>query len=80
MVENFPGFPTRILGPELMDKFCEQSLRFGTRIITETISKIDLSNLPFRYWCEGQRDEQAETADLVIVTTGASTKEIGIER
>ncbi|THU95278.1 hypothetical protein K435DRAFT_819800 [Dendrothele bispora CBS 962.96] len=38
-VENFHGFPTRILGPELMDKFCEQPLRFGTHIITETISK-----------------------------------------
>ncbi|THV03434.1 hypothetical protein K435DRAFT_791778 [Dendrothele bispora CBS 962.96] len=42
-VENFPGFPTRILGPELMDKFHEEPLRFGTRIITETIPKIDLS-------------------------------------
>ncbi|THU84039.1 hypothetical protein K435DRAFT_870688 [Dendrothele bispora CBS 962.96] len=42
-VENFHGFPTRILGPELMDEFHDQSLRFAARIITETISKIDLS-------------------------------------
>ncbi|THV03412.1 hypothetical protein K435DRAFT_791765 [Dendrothele bispora CBS 962.96] len=54
-VENFPGLPTRIRGPELMDKFREQSLHFGTRIITETISKIDLSHPPFRYWREGVR-------------------------
>ncbi|THV03400.1 hypothetical protein K435DRAFT_774950 [Dendrothele bispora CBS 962.96] len=40
-VKNFSSFPTRILGPELMDEFREQSLRFGTGIITETISEID---------------------------------------
>ncbi|THV01545.1 hypothetical protein K435DRAFT_836782 [Dendrothele bispora CBS 962.96] len=51
-VQNFPGLPTGILGPELMDKFHEQSLRLGTRIITETIPKISLSHCPFRYWHE----------------------------
>ncbi|THV03411.1 hypothetical protein K435DRAFT_817262 [Dendrothele bispora CBS 962.96] len=61
-VKNFHGFPTGIPSFELMDKFHEQSLRFGTGIITETISKIDLFT-PFE-------DEEAETADTVIVATG----------
>jgi len=75
-VENFPGFPTGILGPELMDKFREQSVRFGTRIITETVSKIDLSARPFRYWREMGEDAEPETADTVIIATGASAKRL----
>ncbi|KAJ7750958.1 thioredoxin reductase [Mycena maculata] len=77
-VENFPGFPTGIMGPELMDKFREQSVRFGTRIITETVSKIDLSSRPFRYWREMQEEEEPETADTVIIATGASAKRLGL--
>ncbi|THU84040.1 hypothetical protein K435DRAFT_807038 [Dendrothele bispora CBS 962.96] len=64
-----------LLGPKLMDEFLEQPLRFCTRIITGPISKIDLSRRPFRYWCKGQEDEEIETADTVIVATGASAKE-----
>lgn len=78
-VENFPGFPTGILGPELMDKFREQSLRFGTKIITETVSKIDLSARPFRYWREGYESGEAETAETVIIATGASAKRLGLK-
>ncbi len=78
-VENFPGFPTGILGPELMDKFREQSVRFGTNIITETVSKIDLSARPFRYWREMQEDEEPETTDTVIIATGASAKRLGLK-
>ena len=77
-VENFPGFPSGVLGPELMDKFRAQSLRFGTRIITETVSKIDLSRRPFRYWREYQEDQEPETADSVIIATGASAKRLGL--
>ncbi|KAJ7920816.1 thioredoxin reductase [Mycena leptocephala] len=77
-VENFPGFPTGIMGPELMDKFREQSVRFGTTVITETVSKIDLSARPFRYWREMQEDEEPETADAVIIATGASAKRLGL--
>ncbi|KAJ7644372.1 thioredoxin reductase [Roridomyces roridus] len=76
-VENFPGFPTGLTGPELMDKFREQSVRFGTHIITETISKLDLSSRPFRYWREGQEGEEGETADTLIIATGASAKRLG---
>jgi alkyl hydroperoxide reductase subunit AhpF len=77
-VENFPGFPSGVLGPELMDKFRAQSLRFGTRIITETVSKIDLSRRPFRYWREYQEDQEPETADSIIMATGASAKRLGL--
>lgn len=77
-MENFPGFPTGVLGPELMDKFREQSVRFGTRIITETVSKIDLSARPFRYWREMQEDGEPETADTIIIATGASAKRLGL--
>ena len=77
-VENFPGFPSGVLGPELMDKFRAQSLRFGTRIITETVSKIDLSRRPFRYWREYQEESEPETADSIIMATGASAKRLGL--
>lgn len=78
-VENFPGFPGGVLGPELMDKFRAQSLRFGTRIITETVSKIDLSRRPFRYWREYQEDGEPESADTIILATGASAKRLGLK-
>ena len=78
-VENFPGFPSGVLGPELMDKFRAQSLRFGTTIITETVSKIDLSRRPFRYWREGQETGEPETADTIILATGASAKRLGLK-
>lgn len=79
LVENYPGFPTGIMGPELMDKFREQSIRFGTQVITETVSKIDLSARPFRYWREGQEDDEPESADAVIIATGASAKRLGLK-
>ncbi|OJT12997.1 Thioredoxin reductase [Trametes pubescens] len=78
-VENFPGFPSGILGPELMDKFRAQSLRFGTKIITETVSKVDLSARPFRYWREYQEDSEPETADTLIIATGASAKRLHLK-
>ncbi|KAI0076726.1 thioredoxin reductase [Panus rudis PR-1116 ss-1] len=78
-IENFPGFPSGILGPELMDRFRAQSLRFGTKIITETVSKVDLSARPFRYWREFQEDQEPETADTLIIATGASAKRLGLK-
>ncbi|KAJ7366522.1 thioredoxin reductase [Mycena albidolilacea] len=53
-------------------------IRFGTTIITETVSKIDLSARPFRYWREMQEEEEPETADTVIIATGASAKRLGL--
>ncbi|MBA3456454.1 MAG: thioredoxin-disulfide reductase [Deltaproteobacteria bacterium] len=69
-VENFPGFPEGISGPELCERFRAQSARFGTRIFTETVTKIDLSKRPFRFWT----DEQEGSAKTVIIATGATAK------
>lgn len=62
-----------------MDKFRAQSIRFGTKIITETISSLDLSARPFKYWREGaEGPEDVETADTVILATGASAKRMNL--
>lgn len=67
------------MGPALMEKFREQSVRFGTNVITETISKIDLSARPFRYWRETKESEEPETADTIIIATGASAKRLSLK-
>jgi len=77
-VENFPGFPEGVLGPQMMENFRAQSIRFGTEIITETVSKIDLSQRPFKYWVQGTENDAPELADTVIIATGASAKRIGL--
>jgi len=77
-VENFSGFPDGIMGPELMEKMREQSKRFGTQIISETVSKLDLSNRPFKYWLEGKEGEAPNTADTIILATGASAKRLAL--
>ncbi|KAI7901628.1 thioredoxin reductase [Cokeromyces recurvatus] len=75
-IENFPGFPKGLLGGELMDRMREQSIECGAEIETETISKLDLSSRPFRLWREGSEDQEepTDTADAVILATGASAK------
>ena len=80
-VENYPGFPKGIGGSELMDAMREQSVRFGTEIITETITKLDLKSRPFRMWREYDDEEgmePAHTADAVIVATGANARRLGL--
>ena len=69
-VENFPGFPDGIMGPELCERFRAQSVRFGTRVFTETVNKVDLSKRPFRY----ASDEQEGEAKTLIIATGATAK------
>ncbi|MCB1303272.1 MAG: thioredoxin-disulfide reductase [Leptospiraceae bacterium] len=77
-VENFPGFPEGISGPELMDKMRAQSTRFGTKIITETISKVDFSSRPFKLWPERKEDKEPVLAHTVIISTGATAKTLDI--
>jgi thioredoxin reductase (NADPH) len=73
-VENYPGFPEGILGPELMEKMKKQAERFGTRFESTEITRVDLSRRPFELWS----DDTLYTADVVIIATGASAKWLGI--
>ncbi|NBW91629.1 MAG: thioredoxin-disulfide reductase [Actinobacteria bacterium] len=73
-VENFPGFPEGIMGPELMSRCREQASRFGAQFITEKVSRVDFSSRPFRAWV---RDTEY-TADSVIVSTGAQSLMLGL--
>jgi thioredoxin reductase (NADPH) len=73
-VENFPGFPDGIMGPELMDLFRKQAHRFGAQSIYKEVSSVDFSKRPFRLTVE----DSVVTADAVIVSTGASAKLLNI--
>ncbi len=71
-VENFPGFPTGVMGPELMMNFREQALRFGADIRTEKVTKVDFSSRPFSMWVgDPDAPEPTYQAQAVIVSTGA---------
>jgi thioredoxin reductase (NADPH) len=74
-VENFPGFPDGIMGPELMVKFREQAVRFGAEFLTEKVTSVDFSERPFKL---SVRDRHF-TADAVIVSTGAQSLMLGLE-
>jgi thioredoxin reductase (NADPH) len=74
-VENYPGFPEGIMGPELMNRFREQAERFGAEFVTEKVSKVDFSVRPFRVWV---RDTMYE-AESIIVSTGAQSLMLGLE-
>ncbi|MDW3215382.1 MAG: thioredoxin-disulfide reductase [Ilumatobacteraceae bacterium] len=74
-VENFPGFPDGIMGPELMMNFRSQAERFGAEFITEKVSRIDFSQRPFKVWI---RDQEYQAASI-IVSTGAQSLMLGLE-
>jgi thioredoxin reductase (NADPH) len=73
-VENFPGFPDGIMGPELMLKFREQAQRFGTEFLTADVDRVDLSERPFGIWV-GSTELRARS---VIISTGASARMLGL--
>jgi thioredoxin reductase (NADPH) len=80
-VENYPGFPDGIMGPELMDKFKQQAARFGTVFVPGRATKVDLSQRPFVIEVDKQLEGTQETfkAHSIIVATGASAKYLGID-
>ena len=80
-VENYPGFPEGVMGPELMTRFREQAVRFGTEVRTEKASRVDLSARPFGVWVgDPNAAEPTYTADALIISTGAQSLMLGIER
>ncbi|MEW9701141.1 thioredoxin-disulfide reductase [Paenibacillus sp. SI8] len=74
-VDNFPGFPEGITGPELMENMRKQAIRFGANIHAGRVTEVDLSKRPFTLFLEGG---DVITADSVIISTGASAKKLGI--
>jgi len=74
-VENYPGFPTGITGPEMMAGFRDQALRFDTRVVTEDIVSVDFSGRPLRLTAG---DGTELTSDAVIIASGANARWLGI--
>jgi thioredoxin reductase (NADPH) len=64
-VENYPGFPEGIMGPEMMEKFKEQAVRFGARVENEHVTKVDFSQAPYGVWI-GDKEYRAST---IIIST-----------
>jgi thioredoxin reductase (NADPH) len=74
-VENYPGYPDGVMGPEMMGEFRRQAERFGTDFVTDDVTRVDFSERPFRVWVEDE-DYQARS---VIIATGASARWLGLE-
>src|SRR5262252_2855794 len=74
-VENYPGYAEGVLGPEMMRDFRAQAERFGAEFLTDDVTRVDLSERPFRIWV-GDDEYRAES---VIVATGATARQLGLE-
>lgn len=74
-VENFPGFPKGIMGPELMEEFKKQALRFGTETLFAEVTAVDLTMRPFKV----AASKDVYTCDTLVVATGATAKLLGLE-
>ena len=74
-VENYPGYADGIMGPEMMADFRRQAERFDTEFVTDNVTKVDVSQRPFRVWVE----DTEYTARSVIIATGASARWLGLE-
>lgn len=74
-VENFPGFPKGITGPELMMNMQQQSERFGTRIVIDEVTRVDFKNRPFKIFTGSAE----YTAESVLISTGASPRKLGLK-
>jgi thioredoxin reductase (NADPH) len=73
-VENYPGYPDGIMGPEMMADFRRQAERFGAEFLTDDVARVDFSERPFRVYV----DEQEYAAETVIVATGATARQLGL--
>src|SRR5438067_2392643 len=73
-VENYPGYPDGVMGPEMMAEFRRQAERFGAEFITDDVTRVELAERPFRLWVEGEE----HLARTVIVATGASARWLGL--
>ncbi len=74
-VENYPGFPDGIMGPELMELWRKQAERFGTELVTKDVTRVDLKANPKKIWV----GEELFEAKTVIISTGATAKLLGLE-
>jgi thioredoxin reductase (NADPH) len=74
-VENYPGYPEGVSGPDMMEDFKKQAARFGTRFEYKTVTKVDFSNHPFKVF-SGEKEWEAQS---VIIATGATAKYLGLE-
>ncbi len=74
-VENYPGFPDGIMGPDMMDEFRKQAQRFGAECVFKTVDKVDFSKQPYSVWVN---DEEC-SAEAIIVSTGASARLLGLK-
>jgi thioredoxin reductase (NADPH) len=74
-VENYPGFPEAVSGPELMERFQQQAERFGARVWLEDVTHLDLSERPFRV----ETEERLLSCDALILATGAEARWLGLE-
>jgi thioredoxin reductase (NADPH) len=73
-VENYPGFPDGLQGPEMMELFRKQAERFGAEVVPENVTKVDFSERPFKVWA----GEDLITAKAIIISTGATYRHLGI--
>jgi thioredoxin reductase (NADPH) len=74
-VENYPGYPDGIMGPEMMVDFRRQAERFGAEFVTDDVTRVDFSERPFRVWV----GDDEHLAEAVVVATGATARKIGLE-
>jgi thioredoxin reductase (NADPH) len=74
-VENYPGYPDGVLGPQMMQEFRSQAGRFGAEFLTDDVTRVDFSEQPFRIWV-GDVEHRAEA---VIVATGATARQLGLD-
>ena len=75
-VENYPGYPEGVTGPEMMAEFQKQAERFGTEVRMEMIEKVDFTGPIHKVWTESGKEIHA---DAIIISTGASAKYLGLE-